>query len=47
MIVIGRTVKGYWPGAVDGKIPGYGDQLVVPQPPVRSAHEFGVFCRAR
>src|SRR5919202_3303169 len=27
MIVIGRTVKGYWPGAVDGKIPGYGDQL--------------------
>ena len=28
MIVIGRTVKGYWPGAVDGKIPGYGDQLV-------------------
>ncbi|MCZ6681164.1 MAG: hypothetical protein O7E52_28425 [Candidatus Poribacteria bacterium] len=28
MIVIGRTVKGYWPGAVDGKIEGYGDQLV-------------------
>ena len=28
MIVIGRTVKGYWPGAVDGKIPGYGEQLV-------------------
>src|SRR5437773_8850513 len=28
MVVIGRTVKGYWPGAVDGKIPGYGDQLV-------------------
>ena len=28
MIVIGRTLKGYWPGAVDGKIPGYGDQLV-------------------
>ncbi len=28
MIVIGKTVKGYWPGAVDGKIPGYGDQLV-------------------
>jgi transketolase len=27
MIVIGRTTKGYWPGAVDGKIPGYGDQL--------------------
>jgi len=21
-------VKGYWPAAVDGKIPGYGDQLV-------------------
>jgi transketolase len=28
MIVIGRTTKGYWPGAVDGKIPGYGEQLV-------------------
>ena len=28
MIVIGRTVKGYWPGAVEGKIEGYGDQLV-------------------
>jgi transketolase len=28
MVVIGRTVKGYWPGVVDGKIPGYGDQLV-------------------
>ena len=28
MIVIGRTVKGYWPSAVDGQIAGYGDQLV-------------------
>ena len=28
MIVIGKTVKGYWPGAVDGKLPGYGDQIV-------------------
>ncbi|MDP6453804.1 MAG: hypothetical protein QF898_10885 [SAR202 cluster bacterium] len=28
MIVIGSTVKGWWPGAVDGKIPGYGDQIV-------------------
>ncbi len=28
MIVIGRTVKGYWPSAVEGKIEGYGDQLV-------------------
>jgi transketolase len=28
MIVIGRTTKGYWPRAVDGKIPGHGDQLV-------------------
>jgi transketolase len=28
MIVLARTIKGYWPGAVDGKIPGYGDQLV-------------------
>ena len=28
MIVIGKTVKGYWPGAVDGRIPGYGPQTV-------------------
>lgn len=28
MIVIGQTTKGYWPTAVDGKIAGYGDQLV-------------------
>src|SRR5579862_9785443 len=28
MIVIGKTTKGYWPAAVDGKIPGFGDQLV-------------------
>ena len=28
MIVIGKTVKGYWPSAVDGKLPGYGDQIV-------------------
>jgi transketolase len=28
MIVIGKTTKGYWPGAVNGKIPGAGDQVV-------------------
>jgi transketolase len=28
MIVIGKTTKGYWPAAVNGKIPGYGDQVV-------------------
>ena len=28
MIVIGKTTKGYWPGAVNGKIPGAGDQIV-------------------
>ena len=28
MIVDGKTIKGYWPGAIDGKIPGAGDQLV-------------------
>ena len=28
MVVIGNTVKGYWPGAVNGKIEGYGDQLI-------------------
>ena len=28
MIVVGRTVKGWWPAAVDGTIPGYGEQVV-------------------
>ena len=28
MVLFGNTVKGYWPGAVNGEIPGYGDQLV-------------------
>jgi transketolase len=28
MIMIGKTVKGYWPNAVDGKIPGAGPQLI-------------------
>lgn len=28
MILIANTTKGYWPTAVDGKIPGHGDQLV-------------------
>jgi transketolase len=28
MIMIGKTIKGYWPRAVDGKIPGAGPQLI-------------------
>ena len=28
MILIGKTTKGYWPSAVQGKIPGHGTQLV-------------------
>jgi transketolase len=28
MIVIGKTTKGYWPCAADGKIPGFCDQVV-------------------
>jgi transketolase len=28
MILMGKTTKGYWPTAVNGKIPGYGDQVV-------------------
>ena len=28
MIVIGPTVKGWWPAAKDGEIPGYGPQVV-------------------
>ena len=28
IITIGKTIKGYWPAAADGKLPGYGEQLV-------------------
>src|ERR1700733_7540701 len=28
MIAIGRTVKGYWPTAIQGKIPEYGPQVI-------------------
>ena len=28
MIVVGRTTKGWWPGAVEGQIPGYGEQII-------------------
>ena len=28
IVAIGKTIKGYWPAAADGKIVGYGDQLV-------------------
>ena len=28
MIVVGRTTKGWWPAAINGTIPGYGEQLV-------------------
>ena len=28
MIVVGKTVKGWWPAAVNGQIPGYGEQVV-------------------
>ena len=28
IILIGRTIKGWWPGAVNGNMPGYGSQIV-------------------
>jgi transketolase len=28
MIVVGKTVKGYWPSARNGEVPGYGKQVV-------------------
>jgi transketolase len=28
IVAIGKTIKGYWPTAVDGTIPGFGGQLV-------------------
>jgi transketolase len=37
MIVIGKTTKGYWPLATDGKIRGHGDQVVSYQ-----SHPYGL-----
>ena len=28
MVVIGKTTKGYWPAAMNGKIPGRSEQIV-------------------
>lgn len=28
MILVGKTVKGWWPGAIDGEIPGFGKQII-------------------
>jgi len=28
MIMIGNTIKGWWPASDNGKIPGYGDQII-------------------
>ncbi|HET9183667.1 MAG TPA: hypothetical protein VFP59_16155 [Candidatus Angelobacter sp.] len=28
IVTIGKTIKGYWPAAANGKLPGYGEQLV-------------------
>ncbi len=28
MVLVGKTVKGWWPAAAGGKIPGHGDQVV-------------------
>ena len=47
MIVFGKTIKGYWPGAVNGKLPG-ADQIVgYPEPPLRLQDELGLLRRAR
>ncbi len=40
MIVVGPTLKGWWPTAHDGQLPGFGDQLRrLPQPPLRPEDE--------
>lgn len=45
MILIARTTKGYWPRAVDGKIPGHGDQVVSYQShPYSMKMNSGYFC---
>ena len=47
MIVFGKTTKGYWPAAVDGKIPGGVDQIVgYPEPPLRLQDEHRLHRRA-
>ena len=46
MIVIAKTTKGYWPRVVDGKIPGYGNQLISYQShPYGDEGEPEVLCR--
>jgi transketolase len=46
MIVIGTTTKGYWPGAVNGKIPGAGRPgRGLPEPSVRNEDELGILRR--
>ena len=48
MIVIGRTTKGWWPGATNGTIPGYGEQTGrLPQPSLRDEDERALLRRAR
>ncbi len=32
IVAIGKTIKGYWPAAVDGKIPGYSGEQIVSYP---------------
>ena len=47
MIVIGKTTKGYWPRAVDGKIPRpRRSDRELPEPSLRHEDEFGLFRRA-
>ena len=47
MIVIGKTTKGYWPGAVDGKIPGVRRSIrQLSKPPVRAEDELRLLRRA-
>ena len=45
MVVIGNTVKGYWPAAANGKIEGYGEQLIsFPSHPYALKMNSRVFC---
>ena len=47
MIVFGKTIKGYWPGAVNGKLSGRRPDRRVSEPSLRFQDELGLLRRAR
>ena len=46
MVVIGKTAKGYWPAAMNGKIPRRGNNSWASEPSLRVQDELRVLHRA-